>query len=348
MALVGFVLVQLRLVVLPVLAALFAATVLVPPARWLRRRGWPSSLATLAVMAGAAGLMAAVIAAIGRAVADELDDLGRSARQGLEEVVEWLAAGPLGLSEQQIERALDQGLERLRDNGDLLAGGLLSGAVALAEALVGLLLAAVLLFFFVRDGERIWAWVVDLCPARRRADVRELGRRSWATLGAYVRGVSIVALVDAVLIGIALALIGVPLVVPLMVLTFFGAFIPLVGALVAGSAAALVALVSQGVVPALLVLVAITLIQQLEGDLIYPQVVGRALSLHPVAVLLAITAGAVVAGVVGALLAVPAAAVVWTVASYFTDRRVPDPSGSPREQMTQPLAGGSQKPRTST
>ena len=179
----------------------------------------------------------------------------------------------------------------------------------------------VLVFFFIRDGAQIWGWVVDLFPSRVRPDAHAVGRRSWSALSGYVRGMALVALVDAVLIGLALAIIGVPLVVPLMALTFFGAFVPLVGAFVAGLVAALVALVSRGLVAALLVTGAIVVIQQLEGDLIYPQVVGRSVNLHPVAVLLAVAAGAVLGGIAGAVLAVPAAAVLWATVVQLREAR---------------------------
>jgi predicted PurR-regulated permease PerM len=180
-------------------------------------------------------------------------------------------------------------------------------------------------FFLVHDGRRMWAWAVGLFPAGRRADVEAIGVRVWAALSAYVRGVAMVAVVDAVLIGLALLVIGVPLVVPLMVITFLGAFVPLVGALVAGAVAALVALVIEGVIAAVLVTVAIVVIQQLEGDLLYPLVVGRAIALHPVAILLALTAGTVVAGIIGALLAVPVAAAVWTAADHLRRDQVSPP-----------------------
>jgi len=314
-------LVQLRLVVLPVIAALFAATALAPPARWLRARGLPAALAALTVMALAIGALVGVMAAIVPTVADELDSFGASARQGLEQVVSWLTAGPLSLSEADIDRGLDQAIDRLRDSGGIVAGGAVSGALLIAELVAGLLLTVTLLFFFLRDGAKLWSWLVGLAPAARRADVEEIGRRGWTTLGRYLRGVSIVALVDAVLIGVALAIIGVPLVLPLMILTFLAAFIPLVGAVVAGGLAALVALVAQGPLAAVIVVAVVTVIQQLEGDVIYPLVVGQSIDLHPVAVLLALTAGTVVAGIVGALLAIPVAAVVWTGVSYLRESR---------------------------
>jgi predicted PurR-regulated permease PerM len=198
-----------------------------------------------------------------------------------------------------------------------------TGALFVTELIAGLLLALVLLFFVLKDGYRIWDWIVSLVPGRRREGLREVGSASWSTLGHYLRGVASVALFDAVTIGVALAILGVPLVLPLAVLTFFGAFFPLVGAFTAGFVAALVALVSEGVVTALIVVGVITAIQQLEGDVIYPVLVGRQIRLHPVAILLVLTAGAVVAGIVGALFAVPAAAVAWTAIQHVRGERKP-------------------------
>jgi predicted PurR-regulated permease PerM len=319
-----FVLVQLRLVVLPVIAAIFFATVLAPIARRLRAHRWPPALAALTTMVIAAAVFAGLMAAIVPPLAAQIDELGSSAREGLDEALTWLTAGPIGLSERDINQAVDQGLAQLRDSSDLIAGGVISGALLVGEIIAGILLTAILLFFFLKDGDRLWSWLIQLAPASRRDDVDDIGRRSWSTLSGYLRGISIVALIDAVLIGVALAIIGVPLVLPLMVLTFVAAFIPLVGAVIAGAFAALVALVAVGPWAALLVILAITIIQQLEGDLIYPLVVGQAVSLHPVAILLALTTGAVVAGVIGAILAVPVTAVIWTITSYLRDKPAHD------------------------
>ena len=316
-AVVGYVLVQLRAVIMPLIAGLFFATLLVSPARWLARRGCPDGLAAVAVMAASVAAPAAVGAAIAPTVAGELDDLGRSARAGLDQVATWLVSGPLGISPADVDRVLDRGLEELRANSQVITTGVLSGALVAVEVVAGLLLTVVIVFFLVKDGDQIWRWVVDLLPRSRRADARELGQRAWSTLSAYLRGVAVVALVNAIFVGIALALIGVPLILPLVVLTFLGAFFPLVGTVVVGL---VVALVSEGVAAAVLVIAAITVIQQLEGDLLYPVVVGRLIRLHPLAILLALTTGTAVAGVVGALLAVLLAAVGWTVVSYLRSR----------------------------
>jgi putative heme transporter len=313
--------VQLRLVVLPVLLSVLIATLLVPVADFLRRRGVPSILATFAAMLGGLALLAGTIALVVPAFIDQFDELGQAARDGLDQALVWLTQGPLGLEREQIDRAIEGAIERVQENSAQFSRGLLSGAILVAELIAGVLLALVLVFFLVHDGRRMWAWAVSLFPAQQRADVEAIGHRIWHALSAYVHGVAVVAVVDAVLIGLALLVIGVPLVVPLMVLTFLGAFVPLVGAIVAGAIAALVALVTQGVLAAVIVVAVIVVIQQLEGDLLYPLVVGRAIALHPVAILLALTAGTVVAGIIGALLAVPVAAAVWTAADYQRSKR---------------------------
>jgi predicted PurR-regulated permease PerM len=311
---------QVRIVVLPIFIALLATTLLVPPARWLERRGVPSLLATAAVYIAALALVGAIGWLIVPPVVDELDELDRQLRAGVNQVGEYIVAGPFGVSEREIERAVEQAADQIAASRGAIVSGLLSGVQLVGQLIAGLLLSAVLVFFFVKDGPQLWRWVTRLFPKRRRAMVDRLGASSWEILGAYVRGVALVATVDAVLIGVALALIGVPLVLPLAVLTFFAAFFPLIGAFLAGLAAALVALVAQGVVAALIVVAAITAIQQLEGDLLYPVVVGRVVQLHPVAILLAIAAGAVVAGVIGALVAVPLAAVLSAAVPVLTGR----------------------------
>ena len=311
-ALVVWVLVRLRLVVLPTLLALALATVLWPAVSWLRARGWRPALAAGVVMIAALLLFAGLFAAITPTLVNEFDDVGSSAREGIERVTRWLTEGPLGLSQADIERGVDRGLERLGESGGGVASGFLSGVVLVAELVAGLLLALVTLFFLLKDGPQIRDFLLERLPVKHRSRTAAAAEAGWTTLTGYLRGVAVVALVDSVLIGLALWLLGVPLVVPLMVLTFFGAFVPLVGAVLAGAVAALVALVAQGALIALLVVLVIVVIQQVEGDVLYPAVVGRAVELHPLVVLLGLTAGAVTAGVVGALLAVPAIGTGWS------------------------------------
>lgn len=332
-AVVVVVLVKLRLVVLPAVLSLFVAVILSPPKEWLVGRRVPPALATLMVIVAALVVLITIGSILAPRVADELGTLATTASQGLREVTVSLAEGPLGISATDVSRFVDQAVQTIEANSGQITQGVLSGALLVGELIAGILLMLVLVFFYLKDGERIWRWLVDLFPAgQTRIDVNELGRRALLTLSGYIRGVAFVATVDSVLIGGALAVLGVPLVLPLAVLTFFAAFFPLIGAFTAGLLAALVALVSKGLVVALIVVFVITLIQQLEGDIIYPVVVGRAIRLHPLAILLAITAGGIAGGVMGALLAPPTVAVLWTVVSFLraeADRRAGEPALGP-------------------
>lgn len=310
---------ELRLVVLPCLLAVLLATVLWPAAAWLRERRVPAAGASALVLAGFLAVIAAVVAAVGPAVAAQTDDLGRELVAGADQVIDWVADGPFAGAAPDVDRSVASALEYARDNAGRIGGGVLSGAALAVEVLAGLLLALVVTFFLLKDGEALRNRTLRLLAAGRRAAGAELGFQVWRTLGGYVRGLVVVALFDAVVIGLALLAIGVPLVLPLAVLTFFGAFVPIVGAFVAGLAAALVALVAGGVGDALLVVVAITVIQQIESQVLYPVVVGRSLDLHPLPILLAVTAGGVLYGIVGAALGAPVLAVATRVAGFVRE-----------------------------
>src|SRR5215210_7613166 len=205
-----------------------------------------------------------------------------------------------------------------------LSRGLGSGAVLLGEVLTGLIVAVLLCFFLLKDGAQMWAWVLRLVRKGSRDDANEVGNRVYTALAGYVRGIAMVGLVDAVLVAIALLIIGVPLVVPLAIITFFAAFVPLIGAFVAGLLAVLVALVSGGAVDALLVLGAIILVQQVEGHLLYPLLMSRAVHLHPAVIVVALGAGGILAGIIGVFLAVPVAGVVSVILQYTQDRPPPE------------------------
>ena len=229
------------------------------------------------------------------------------------------AAAPLGLSDREVQDAIQKARDQLQ--GGRVAGTVLTGALLIVQWAAAMVLILVLTFYFLKDGEQLRDWTVSLFAEQRRGMLREILDRAWGALAAYVQGVFLVATIDAVLIGIVLVLVGVPIALPLIVLTFLAAFFPIVGAVLAGAAATLVALVSGGAVDAGIVLVAIVLIQQLEGNVFYPLVVGKQLRLHPVAILIALTAGGVLAGVAGAFLAIPVAAVVSAVLDLMRTRR---------------------------
>ena len=250
-------------------------------------------------------------------VLSQSDDLFTSLQEGAGRAVGVLE--PLGVGQSDVDRAIDEGLKSVQ--GSAVANEVLTGAVLLTQWAAAVILILVLTFFFLKDGDRIWDWIVELFHEDRQPVLREVGARSWAALSAYVQGVFMVATIDAVLIGAALLIVGVPVAMPLIVLTFVAAFFPVVGAVVAGAAAVLVALVANGLGAALVILAVIVAVQQLEGNVFYPIVVGRKLQLHPVGILLALTTGGVLAGIVGAFLAVPLVAVGGTILSYMRERR---------------------------
>jgi predicted PurR-regulated permease PerM len=301
---------ELRLVVLPVVAALFLATVLSRPVSLLRDHGWPRALAALAVMAASLLVFSLLAALLAPSVVDELDELSTGVADGVEQIGDWLLEGPLGVSAEAVEDAADGATGQLRENSALIVSGVLGGALLAAEVVIGALLTLVLLFFFLKDGDRLWASFLASLPEPLRADLDRVGDQGWTALSGYLRGISVVAVFDAVFIGIALWLIGVPLVLPLAVLTFFAAYFPIVGAVTAGVVAALVALVSDGIVAAAAVAIAVVVVQQVESNLLHPVVVGRAVELHPVVILVSVTGGGVLGGIIGAFLAVPLAAVI--------------------------------------
>lgn len=304
---------QLRLVLLPVFISILVATILAPPAMLLRRRGVHRTLATLVVYIGGISFFIGALWLIVPATLQEFDELGLQVGGGIDEVGEWLATGPLGVSEAEVQNAIAELSNRVEDSASNIASGVYTGALVAVQVVAGLLIALVVTFFLIRDGDRMWDWLVRLTPRRRHQTVHAAGQEAWRVLSAFVRGITIIAAIDAIAIGLALWIIGVPLVMPLALLTFVLAFIPFIGAFTAGTAAALVALVSNGWVDALIVIAAVTAIQQLEGDLLYPVIVGRTVELHPVVVLVSVGAGAILGGIIGAFLAVPVAALVATV-----------------------------------
>ena len=309
-------------VVLPLIIAMLLATLLSPVAHWLRsRRMRPAAAAFLSVLL-AFGIFVGLWALVIPPFVSQVPAVADNVQQGAGQVADALA--PLGVTSEDVQRGIEQAREQLRSSQ--VAGRVLSGALLLVQWAAAILLIIVLTFFFLKDGEQLRDWTVSLFAARRRRMLGEVLDRAWAALATYVQGVFLVATMDALLIGLVLLIVGVPIALPLIVLTFLAAFFPIVGSILAGAAAVLVALVSNGTVDAVIVLAAIIVVQQLEGNVFYPVVVGRRLSLHPVAILLALTAGAVLAGVAGAFLAIPVAAVTSAVLDYIRTHRAEERS----------------------
>jgi predicted PurR-regulated permease PerM len=320
----AYALAYLRVVVLPVIVALLLSTVLTPPTRWLTRHRFPDAAAAATVLLSAIALLAAALVMAGAAIARQFSDLGDSVQQGIREAGDALSEPPFNLSQADIEQRIDSSIEQLSDSSGALTGGVLHGAVVVGELLTGLIITLLALFFFLKDGPALWRWVVDTFGGRQRARLDELARRSYAALTGYVRGLVLVGAADATMIGAGLAILGVPLVIPLMLLTFLAAFVPLVGAFTAGLAAVLIALVSGGVVTALIVLALVIAVQQIEGHVLYPLIMGRTVNVHPIVVIMALACGAILAGIIGVFISVPLITVAATALAYL--REAPPPA----------------------
>jgi putative heme transporter len=333
--LVVYALVVLRVVVLPIIVALLVSTLLLPVVEWLKRRRVPPALAAAATMLGGFLVLAAIATAVAPSISDQFGDLRPQAEQGLRDASEVLADPPFNVGQQELDETVDKAVERLRENSGPLTRGLRSGAVLLGELITGLIVAVLLTFFLLKDGERMWGYALSLIGSGGRKNAHEIGTRVYAALAGYVRGIALVGLVDAILIGLALLIIGVPLVIPIMIITFFAAFVPLIGAFLAGLVAVLIALVSGGLVDALLVLGAIILVQQVEGHVLYPVLMSRTVHLHPAVIVVALAIGGILAGIVGVFLAVPVAGIVSVVLEYA--RGAPPPE-SPLTEPGPPAA----------
>ncbi len=306
---VGYLAGRLSLIVIPVVLALFPATLLVPVSSKLKSLGLPNSLAAVASIVLGFLLIGAVVGAMIPLVAAEAPALIESAGGGVQEIEALLADDPFNLGIDGPTGLLEAARDQLGQLTDY-TGQAAAAASATFEALAGLLLLFIILFFYLKDGRRLTEGIISLLPEPSRPRVRQAADRAWHTLGSYFRGQMLVALVDAIAIGIGLLILGIPLAVPLAVLIFFGALFPLIGALLTGALAVLVALAHGGLTSALLVLALILVVQQVEGNVLQPIIIGRAIDLHPLLVLLSVTAGGVTLGILGAFLAVPAAAII--------------------------------------
>lgn len=329
---------RLLLVVLPVIIALLITTILQPVVDALDRRGLPRMVATWLVLLVSIGAVVGLAFALAPSISSEFSDLGETLDEGRQQVEEFLADGPFGIETANVDDYLDRLGQEVSGSGSEIASGVVAGAVVAFEVVAGFLLLIVLLFFFLKDGDKFTSFGLRQIRSEHHELASALGLRAWNAAGGYVRGTAIVALADATIIGVGLLIIGVPLVLPLAILTFFGAFFPLVGATVAGVVAALVALVDGGFDQALLVVGLIVIVQQVEGDLLAPLVLGRAVKLHPVVILVVLTAGAVLGGLVGAFLAVPVTAVIVAIGTELGERGIIGPgdrAGTQEQSVTE-------------
>jgi len=314
---------NIRIVIIPLLIALLLSALLAPAVGWLLRARLPRSLATALVLVGGLAAVVGTLTLVVNELVNGVPELSEKASAGVRQIQEWLKTGPLHMSDRQLDRYINQAQQWVDQNTEALTSGALSTAATVFEVLTGTLLVLFATFFFLRDGRKIWRFLVGLLPVAARWRVDDAGRASWATLGAYVRATVLVAFIDAVGIGIFLVFFDVPFAFPLAALVFLGAFIPIVGATLSGAVAVLVALVDSGWVTALIILGAVIGVQQMEGHILQPLIMGRAVAIHPLAVIVGIAAGVVLAGIVGALVAVPLIAVLNTGIRRLSGPRTP-------------------------
>jgi len=321
---------KLEVIVVPVLLALMISTLLVPAVDWIDKRGLPRGAAVALVLLGGflifGGILAFVIVQFVYGVPDLTEQISRS----IDSSRRWLTEGPLHLRGEQISNAGNAAIQALHNNQSKLTSGALATAATITEVVTAAVLALLTLIFFLYGGRNIWQYVTKIFPEGARERVREAGYAGYGSLIGYVRATFLVALTDAAGVGTGLAIMGIPLALPLASLVFLGAFIPLVGAVIAGFLAVVVALLAKGLVYALLTLGLLIVVNQIETHLLQPLVMGRAVSIHPLAVVLAISTGGVLAGIVGALLAVPTVAFLNNAIQVLLAR---DPSAESEKQI---------------
>ncbi|MFN8032496.1 MAG: AI-2E family transporter [Mycobacterium sp.] len=296
---------RLQVIIVPVALATMVAALMLPAVDWLDRRGAPRGGAVALVILGGFGVFGGILTFVVSQFVSGLPSLVEQVTRSIGSLRDWLIEGPAHLSREQIDNAGNTAIKALRDNQEKLTTGALSTAATLTEIVTGAFLVLFTLIFLLHGGRHIYEFVTRIFPPQTRERVRDAGRAGFGSLIGYVRATFLVALVDAVGIGTGLAIMGVPLALPLASLVFLGAFIPLVGAVVSGFLAVIVALLAKGFVYALITLGLIIAVQQLEAHVLQPFVMGRAVAIHPLAIVLVIAAGGVLAGIVGALLAVP-------------------------------------------
>ncbi|WP_375388434.1 AI-2E family transporter [uncultured Amnibacterium sp.] len=314
--------ITLKLVVLPVIIALILAAAFAPLTGALKRRRVPAPIAALISLLLGVGLLVGLLTIVGLAVASQLDTLVDSATKGYGQLQTVLSNGSLPIDTKQIQQAQEAATAYLSSGAfDSTA---LSGLSVVGNLLTGLVLLIFVLFFFLKDGPMIWNFLIRPFDGERRARAERIGHNSIRVLGGYVRGTALVAAIDAVFIGGTSLVAGVSLWPAITVLVFVTAFIPVVGAVVSGVVAVLVALALGGVGPAIAVAIAVVVTQQVEGNVLQPIIMGKTLSLHPLVILLALTAGSLLGGIVGAILSTPTASVLWSAAKAWRGEEVDD------------------------
>ncbi|MEO6605783.1 MAG: AI-2E family transporter [Aeromicrobium sp.] len=320
-------------ITVPIAIAVLGTALVVGAVDWLESKGLPRLAATAMVVITMLVGLFGMLALVGQQLATQVADLKSNVVEGIDQIQDWAQTGPLNLTDSQIQDWIDQAKSSITNTDTSVLTTVTSVGTTLTHIVAGFFIALFASFFFLYEGDRIWSWIVALFPKAARAKVHSSGETAWASLTAFVRATMIVAFTDAMGIAFGAWVLGVPLTFAIGVLVFLGAFIPIIGALLSGMVAVLVALVAQGPVVALLMLAVVILIQQIESHVLQPFLMGKLVAVHPLAIILAIAAGVAVAGIVGALIAVPLAACLNGVVKHlvqeaqeFQDEPEPDPA----------------------
>lgn len=329
---------HVTVLVYPLVIGVMLSTLLRPMTVRLIRLGVPNSVAATLVFVTGLALVVLVLSVLIATVSSQFEQISGNVVDGIDKVRGWLAQGPLHMRDEELTALLNDLKAQVQVNRERIASGALSTVFTIGEVGAGLVLTLFVTFFFTHDGDQIWRWVVRLFPRKVERDLSAAGGFAWQALTAIVRGTVIVAAVDAVAITVLLLVLGIPLAVPLGAIVFFGSFIPIVGSLLAGAIAVLVALVVKGWVIALVVLAGLIVVMQLEGHVLQPLIMGRMVKIHPLAIVLVVSAGTLLAGIGGALIAVPLVAVVKVAFEYFVGGRRGS-EAPPAVETTAPDAG---------
>jgi predicted PurR-regulated permease PerM len=320
-------------ITVPIAIAVLGTALTIGAVDWLESKGLPRILATAIVVISMLVALFGALALVGQQLASQVSELKSNVVEGIDQIQDWAKTGPLKLTDDQIQDWIDRGKESITNSDTSIFTTASNVGTTLTHLIAGFFIALFASFFFLYEGQRIWSWVVALFPRAARAKINSSGETAWASLTAFVRATVIVALTDAIGIAVGAWVLGVPLTFAIGVLVFLGAFIPIIGALLSGMVAVLVALVAQGPVVALIMLGVVVLVQQIESHVLQPFLMGKLVAVHPLAIILAIAAGVAVAGIVGALIAVPLAACLNGVvrhlvsdAQEFQDDPEPDPA----------------------
>jgi predicted PurR-regulated permease PerM len=316
-ALVMFLVVQLRFIVIPLLVAVLVSALLVPFIALLTRHRWPKGLAVVAALIGTLAIVGGLVTLAVTQIAAGSTDLSTRFATSYTELTEALAASPLQLDQAELSAFLGQAVDSIQADSQIFITGALSVGSSIGHLAAGLLLALFSLLFILIDGTSIWKWIVRIFPRRARPAVDGAGVAGWTTLVNFARVQILVASIDAIGIGAGAFFLGVPMAIPIGVLVFLGSFIPIVGAVATGAVAVLIALIFNDWFVALLMLAVVLLVQQIEGHVLQPLIMGTAVKVHPLGVVLVVAAGALLAGIPGALFAVPVAAVLNVMISYI-------------------------------